>query len=88
MSNTAEQAKPAATPCHGKAKSLIDSANNLLGEGKYQDALAERKEIGGEKPSLDRQNLVDSLKAQIEKSLAATPRAPTDARGVGGLFRE
>lgn len=89
VSNAVEQAKVAAAPASSKAQELIDSTKNLLGEGKFQDALAKLKEIGGEKLSLNQQTIVDGLKAQIEKALAATPKAPADASGaVGGLLKK
>lgn len=88
-SNAVTQAKEVVAPASAQAQALIDSAKNLLTEGKFQEALAKLKEIGGEKLSLNQQSIVDGLKAQIEKALAATSKAPADASGaVGGLLKK
>ena len=92
LKNTAETVKETgsklvgdvAAPASAKAQELIDSAKGLVGEGKFQDALAKLKDIGGEKLSLNQQNLVDALKAQIQKALGATPPIATDAAGAAG----
>ena len=78
-----------AAPANAKAQELIDSAKGLVGGGKFQEALAKLKEIGGEKLSLNQQQLVDALKAQIQKALGATPATATDAAGAaGGLLKK
>ena len=89
VQETTAKVNEVAAPASAKAQELIDSAKGLLAEGKFQDALAKLKEIGGEKLSLNQQSMVDSLKAQIEKALAATPRTAADAAGsVGNLLNK
>ena len=89
VQETTSGAIEVAAPASTKAQELIDSAKGLLAEGKFQDALARLKEIGGEKLSLNQQSMVDSLKAQIEKALAATPKTASDAAGaVGNLLNK
>jgi hypothetical protein len=79
-----EKAKEVSAPASTKAQELIDSAKSLVGEGKYQDALAKLKEIGGEKLPVTQQAIVDGLKAQIQKALGAATPATTDAAGAAG----
>ncbi len=57
-----------------KAQELIDSATKLVGEGKFQDAMAKLKAIGSEKLSASQQAIVDALKAKIDAALAATSK--------------
>ena len=76
--------KEAAAPASNKAQELIDAASKLVGEGKYQDALAKLKDLSGEKLSPTQQSLVDAIKAQIQKALGATPPTATDAAGAAG----
>lgn len=84
-----EKAKEVAAPVSAKVQELIDSARSLVAAGKYQDALAKLKEIGTEKLPVDQQTMVDGLKAQIQKALAATSQGGTDATGaVGGLLKK
>jgi hypothetical protein len=71
-----------------KAQELIDSATKLVGEGKFQDAMAKLKAIGSEKLSVNQKAMVDTLKAQIEKALAATSKAATDAGAASGLIKK
>ena len=84
VSTLTDKAKDLTAPASAKAQELINTAKGLVAEGKFQDALAKLKEIGSEKLSVDQQALVDGLKAQIEKSLGATPKAATDAAGAAG----
>jgi len=79
VSDMTDKAKELAAPASAKAQELIDAAKNLVGEGKFSDALTKLKEIGSEKLSVDQQTVVDGLKAQIEKALGAGTKAATDA---------
>lgn len=84
-----DKAKEVAAPASAKAQELIDSAKSLVGAGKFQEALGKLNEIGGEKLSLNQQTMVDALKAQIEKALAATSGSATDAaRAAGNLLKK
>lgn len=60
----AERRRQSGSP---KAQELIDSANKLVGEGQFQEALAKLTPIGGEKLSLNQKTMVDALRAQFEK---------------------
>jgi hypothetical protein len=82
--DVAEKAKEVAAPASNKAQELIDAASKLVGEGKYQDALAKLKDLSGETLSTTQQSLVDALKAQIQKALGAAPPTATDAAGAAG----
>jgi len=83
-SDVAEQAKAAAAPLNAKAQEIIDSAKRLVGEAKFQEALTKLKELASEKLSAEQQTMVDNLKAQIQKALAATSKTATDAAGAAG----
>jgi dsDNA-specific endonuclease/ATPase MutS2 len=88
ITDVAEQAQAAAAPASSKAQEIIDSAKSLVGEGKFQDALAKLKELSGEKLSAAQQSAVDALQAQIQKALGAkTPAAPDAAGAAGNLLK-
>ena len=82
VAGVTDKAKELAAPASAKAQELITAATSLVGEGKFQDALAKLKEIGGEKLSLNQETIVNGLKAQIEKALGAGTKATTDAAGA------
>lgn len=84
VSDVTDKAKELAAPASAKAQELITAATSLVGEGKFQDALAKLKEIGGEKLSLNQETIVSGLKAQIEKALGAGTKSATDAAGAAG----
>ena len=87
VADVTDKAKELAAPASAKAQELIDSAKNLVGEGKFQEALTKLKDIGSEKLSADQQAVVDGLKAQIEKALGAGTKAATDAaNAAAGLL--
>ena len=86
VADVAEKAKEVTAPASAKAQELIASAQKLATEGKFQDALAKLKEVGGEKLSVAQQSVVDGLKAQIEKALAAAPKTGADAAGAAGTL--
>lgn len=83
----ADKTKEIAAPLNAKAQELIVSAQKLVGDGKFQDALAKLKEISGEKLSASQQTVVDTLKAQIEKALGATSNVTSNATSaINGLL--
>ena len=87
VADVTDKAKELAAPASAKAQELIDAAKNLVGEGKFQEALTKLKDIGSEKLSVDQQAVVDGLKAQIEKALGAGTKAATDAaNAAAGLL--
>ncbi len=75
----AEKAKEITAAGSSKVQELIDSAKSLAGEGKFQDALAKLKALGGENLSVEQKNFVEGLRAQIDKALASSKRAATNA---------
>lgn len=77
-----DKAKELAAPASAKAQELIDAAKNLVGAGKFQEALTKLKDLSGEKLSVDQEAIVSGLKAQIEKALGAGTKAATDAAGA------
>lgn len=77
--NTAEAANAAA---NAKAQGLIDKAKSLIAESKFSDASSVLQQLAGQVLSGDQQKLVDALKAQIQKALAA--KATGDAAGAAG----
>ena len=79
-----DAAKEVAAPVNAKAQELIDQATKLVSEGNFKEALVKVKEASGEKLSATQQTVVDGLKAQIEKALAASSKAVDDAAGAAG----
>jgi hypothetical protein len=83
-SQAAAAAKEVAAPVNTKAQELIDQATKLVSEGKFSEAMAKVKEASGEKLSATQQSVVDGLKAQIEKAMAASSKAVNDAATAAG----
>jgi len=79
VATVSDKAKEVAAPASAKAQELIDSAKSLFTEGKIGDALAKLKETSGASPSTEQQSVVDTLKTNIEKAMAAASKVATDA---------
>ena len=89
IQDTTDSVKEAVAPVSSKAEELIAAARSLMAEGKFKDALAKIKETSGEKLSASQQTIVDDLKAQIEKALAVSSKAASDAsNAVGNLLNK
>jgi hypothetical protein len=83
-SKTAETAKAADS---GKAQGLIDKAERPVAEGKFSDASSVLQQLAEETLSSDQAKLVDGMKQQIQKALAA--KATENATGtVGNLLKK
>jgi hypothetical protein len=67
---------------NAKAQGLIDKAKNLVAEGKFSDASSTLQQLTGLSLTDVQQKLVDGLKDQIQKALAA--KAAGDAAGAAG----
>ena len=65
-----------------KANALIEQAKSLIGQSKYTDALSLLQQLSGMKLTPEQEQLVASLKDQIQKAIAgktatAIPVAPS-----------
>jgi colicin import membrane protein len=70
-----------------KAQGLIDKAKSLVAEGKFSDASSVLQQLTGLSLTDEQKKLVDGLKEQIQKALAA--KAAADAAGAAGnLLRQ
>jgi Arc/MetJ-type ribon-helix-helix transcriptional regulator len=63
---------------------LIDKAKSLIAEGKFSDASSVLQQLTGLSLTSEQTKLVDGLKEQIQKALAA--KAAGDAAGAAGGF--
>ena len=93
VATVTEKAKELTAPASAKAQELIDSAKGLFTEGKFADALAKLKDAGSASPSTEQQSVIDSLKAQVEKAMAATSKTISDVtasatNAVNNLFQK
>jgi hypothetical protein len=80
----ADAAKAADT---SKAQELIDKAKSLVAEGKFSDAASVLQQLAGQTLSDEQTQLVNVLKEQIQKALAA--KAAENAAGsVGNLLKK
>lgn len=72
---------------NAKTQELIVKATSLIGEGKFSDASSVLQQLAGQTLSSDQQRLVDGLKEQIQKALAAKA-AENAASSVGNLLKK
>jgi len=79
--------KAVAAPIKTKTQELLASAKKLADEGKLQEASAKLTALSGEKLSSEQQSMSDSLKAQIEKSVAANAKAAADAAAASSAVK-
>jgi len=85
----AEAAKVEAAKAADSAKTqgLIVKATSLVAEGKFADASSALQKLAGQSLSGDQQKLVDNLKEQVQKALAAQAAANA-ANSVGNLLKK
>jgi hypothetical protein len=72
---------------NAKTQGFIDKAKSLIAEGKLSDASTVLQQLAGLSLSSDQQKLVDALKEQIQKALAAKA-AEKAAASVGDLLKK
>jgi hypothetical protein len=78
----ADTAKATAQQAADKAQGVIDKAQALVKDNKFQDALSTLSQLADLKLTPEQQKLVDDLKAQIQSAMAKG--AASDA--VGGVL--
>jgi colicin import membrane protein len=78
----AAKAEAAKAADNAKTQGLIDKAKSLIAEGKFADASSALQQLAGQTLSGEQQTLVDGLKEQIQKALAA--KAAENAAGAAG----
>ncbi len=78
----AAQVEAGKTADSAKTQELIDNAKILVAEGNYSGAASLLQQLAGQPLSSDQQKLVDGLKEQIQKALAA--KAADSAAGAAG----
>lgn len=82
VTNAQQQAEAATAAVNSQVQQLIDQAKNLVAENKFTDASTVLQQLAGQTLSAEQQKLVDSLKEQIQKALAA--KAGADAATAAG----
>ena len=65
-----------------KVQGMIDKAKSLIAEGKFTEASSVLQQLAGQSLSSDQAKLVDGLKEQLQKAVAA--KATEDAVGSAG----
>lgn len=87
VTNAAVQATNAAATMNaadnGKVQELIDTAKGLVADGKFSDASSLLQQLAGQSLTDVQQKLVDDLKDQIQKALAAKA-----AGAAGNLLKQ
>jgi hypothetical protein len=85
----AEAAKAEAAKVANSARiqGLIDNAKSLVAEGKYTEAASALQQLAGQVLTADQTTLVESMKQQIQKALAAQA-AEKAAGSVGNLLKK
>jgi hypothetical protein len=79
-----DAAKPEAAKATGNetVQALIDKAKSLIAENKFSDASGVLQQLSGQSLNGEQKTLVESLKEQIQKALAA--KATENAAGAAG----
>lgn len=80
--NAQQEAETAIAAVNSQVQQLIDEAKNLIAENKFKEASTNLQQLAGQTLNAEQQKLVDSLKEQIQKALAA--KAAADAAAAAG----
>lgn len=83
----AAKAEAAKVADSARIQGLIDNARGLVAEGKYTEAASALQQLAGQVLTADQKTLVESLKQQIQKALAAQA-AEKAAGSVGNLLKK
>lgn len=87
VSDATKQAQDAAATTTSKAQEWIDKAKSLVAENKLSEASSVLQQLAGQPLTAEQQKLVDSLKEQIQKALAAKATGE-GASAVGNLLKK
>ena len=87
VADTTKQAQDAAATTASKAQEWIDKAKSLIAENKYSEASSALQQLAALKLTPEQQKLVDDLKAQIQKALAAKATGEGTS-AVGNLLKK
>jgi hypothetical protein len=87
VSDTTKQAQDAAAATTSKAQEWIDKAKSLIAENKFSEASSVLQQLAGQPLTAEQQTLVDSLKEQIQKALAAKATGE-GAAAAGNLLKK
>jgi len=86
-SDATKQAQDTAAATTGKAQEWIDKAQSLIADNKLSEASSALQQLAALKLTPEQQKLVDSLKEQIQKALAAKATGG-GAPAVGDLLKK
>jgi hypothetical protein len=83
----AEAPKAADAATAGNVQEWIDKAKSLVAENKFSEASSVLQQLAGQPLTAEQQKLVDALKEQIQKALAAKATGE-GASAVGNLLKK
>ena len=87
VTDTTQQAEATAAATTSQAQEWIDKAKSLIAESKYSEASSVLQQLAALKLTDEQQKLVDTLKEQIQKALAAKATGE-GASTVGNLLKK